>query len=304
MLQGAMNASKAVDWTVLAFLVIWWGSSFAVLKIATDHIPPMWNTAIRLVVAIPVLGLVLAARGQPLPPLRDPVWRAYFWIGLLGMAIPFSLYAYSAQRLPSAINAICNGASPIFTGVLAHLFIATDKLTVRSAAGTLMGFAGLVALVAPGFSQGFTVEAMGLTAALVGAVLYAISNNLTRTAPPAPATTGALLMCLWSAPLALAGAAMFEGAPSWPPLPSLLAVIALGVVSTALGTIAYVFLIHRRGPLFMSMGIYLAPCLATALGMAALGERPGWPAFVALALILAGVALVTITPRRREPSST
>lgn len=298
-----MSTSKALDWAVLAFLVCWWGSSFAVLKIATDHIPPMWNTAIRLLVAIPVLGLVLAARGQPLPPPRNPVWRAYFWIGLLGMAIPFSLYAYSAQRLPSAVNAICNGASPIFTGVLAHLFIASDRLTVRSAAGVLMGFAGLVVLVAPGFSRGLTVEAMGLVAALVGAALYAVSNNLTRTAPHTPAATGALLMCLWSAPVALAGAVAVEGAPPMPPLPSLLAVLALGVVSTAIGTIAYVFLIHRRGPLFMSMGIYLAPCLATGLGMTALNERPGWPAFVALGLILAGVALVTLTPRRREPAA-
>ena len=90
MLQRAMSSSKAFDWAVLAFLVIWWGSSFAVLKIATAHIPPMWNTAIRILVAIPVLGLVLAARGQPLPPWRDPVWRAYATIGLTGMAVPFA----------------------------------------------------------------------------------------------------------------------------------------------------------------------------------------------------------------------
>jgi drug/metabolite transporter (DMT)-like permease len=72
----------------------------------------------------------------------------------------------------------------------------------------------------------------------------------------------------------------------------------LGVFSTGLATVGYVFLIQRRGPLFMSMSIYLAPCLATALGMAALGERPGWPAFAALALILAGVGLATTGGRR------
>ena len=298
-----MNASKAIDWAVLAFLVVWWGSSFAVLKIATEHIDPMWNTAVRLLVAIPVLALVMAARGQPLPARSDPVWKAYAWIGLFGMAIPFALYAYSAQRLPSAVNAICNGASPIFTGLLAHAFLASDRLTPRKAAGVLMGFAGLATLVAPGFAEGLTVEAMGLIAALVGALLYAISNTLTRVAPVTPAVVGALLMCLWSAPVSLAGALAFEGLPAWPPLPSLLAVLALGVVSTAIATIAYVFLIQRRGPLFMSMGIYLAPCLATGLGMAALGERPGWPAFAALALILTGVALVTISPRRRPPPS-
>jgi drug/metabolite transporter (DMT)-like permease len=63
--------------------------------------------------------------------------------------------------------------------------------------------------------------------------------------------------------------------------------------------VGYVFLIQRRGPLFMSMSIYLAPCIATMLGMAALRERPGWPAFAALGLILVGVALVTVAPRAK-----
>lgn len=292
-----MTSSKAFDWAVLALLVLWWGSSFAVLKIATAHIPPLWNTAARLVVAIPVLGLVLASRGQPLPPLREPVWRAYALIGFIGMAVPFALYAFSAQRLPSAVNAICNGAAPIFTGLLAHAFVASDRLTARKAGGVLLGFAGLVVLVAPRFAEGMTIETAGLIAALVGAVLYAAANVLTRTAPPTPAAVGALMMCLCAAPCALAAAVVFEPLPPWPPLSSLLAVTALGVVSTALGTIGYVFLIHRRGPLFMSMGIYLAPIGATGLGVLALGERPGWPAFAALGLILSGVALVTLTPR-------
>lgn len=293
-----MTTSKAFDWAVLAFLVLWWGSSFAVLKIATAHIPPLWNTAGRLVVAIPVLALVMAARRQPLPPWRDPVWRVYALIGFLGMAVPFSLYAYSAQRLPSAVNAICNGASPIFTGVLAHAFLASDRLTGRKTAGVLLGFAGLVVLVAPRLAEGMTIETAGLIAALVGAVLYAVANVLTRTAPPAPAAAGALMMCLWAAPVSLAAAILMEPLPPWPPLSSLLAMIALGVISTAIATIGYVFLIHRRGPLFMSMGIYLAPVFATALGVAVLGERPGWSAIAALALILAGVGLVTLEGRR------
>jgi drug/metabolite transporter (DMT)-like permease len=294
-----MGRGAAIDWAVLAFLVAWWGSSFALLKIATEHFTPMWNTAIRLAVAVPVLTVVLAARGQPLPPLKDRVWRAYALVGLIGMAVPFALYAFSAQRLPSAVNAICNGASPIFTGVLGHAFLASDRLTVRKGAGVLLGFAGLVVLVGPKFAEGMTIETAGLMAALFGALLYAVANVLTKTAPPTPAAVGALLMCLWAAPVSLASAILLEPLPAWPPLAPLLAVVSLGVVSTALATIGYVFLIHRRGPLFMSMGIYLAPLWATALGVLALGERPGWPAYAALALILAGVALVTLTPQKR-----
>jgi len=291
--------SKAFDWLVLAILVAIWGSGFALLKVATEHIDPLWNSTIRTGVATVTLAGTLVAQRQALPPLRHPAWRAYALIGALGMAIPLMLFAFAAQRLPSAVVAICNGASPIFTGLLAHLFIAGDRLTLRKALGVALGFAGLTTLVAPRLAAGATIETLALSAALFGALLYAICNVITRQAPAVSSTVGALLMCLWAFVVALGAAVAFEPPPHFPlPAPSLLAAIALGAVSTGLSNIGYIFLIQRRGPLFMSMSIYLAPCLATALGMAALGERPGWPAFAALGLILTGVALVTMTSRR------
>lgn len=294
-----MERGKAFDWLVLAALVAIWGSGFAALRIATAHIGPMWNTAARIAIAVATLTVVMALQHQRLPPLRHPAWRAYAVIGLVGMAIPFVLFAFASQRLPSAVVAICNGASPIFTGLLAHLLIAEERMSARKAGGVALGFLGLVTLVAPRLMEGFTVETLALVAALAGAALYAVSNIVTRQAPVISSTAGALMMCLWSLAFSGATAIGLEPLPPWPPLSSLLAVTALGVFSTGLATVGYVFLIQRRGPLFMSMSIYLAPCVATLLGMAALGERPGWPAFAALALILTGVALVTAPPRAR-----
>ena len=296
--------SKAFDWLVLGVLVAIWGSGFAALKIATTYIDPLWNTAIRVAIASATLACVLVAQRQRLPRFDHPAWRAYALIGFFGMAFPFMLFAFSSQKLPSAIVAICNGASPIFTGLLAHAFIGGgDRLTARKAAGVGLGFAGLVTLVAPRLAEGFTIETVALAAALFGAFLYGIANVITRKAPAVSSTAGALMMCLWALAFALAAAVALERPPAAvPPLPALLAVGALGVFSTGLATVGYVFLIQRRGPLFMSMSIYLAPCLATGLGMAALGERPGWPAFVALGLILAGVALATMAPRLPPPA--
>lgn len=294
-----MDRGKALDWLVLAALVAIWGSGFAALKVATAHIDPLWNTVARIAIASVTLGVVLTLQGQRLPPLRHPAWRAYALIGFFGMAFPFMLFAFASQRLPSAIVAICNGASPIFTGLLAHIFIAGDRLTARKAGGVALGFAGLVTLVAPRLAEGFTIATLALAAALFGALLYAIANIITRRAPTVSSTAGALMMCLWALVFSALAAGLFEAPPAPPPPSALLAVGWLGVFSTGLATVGYVFLIQRRGPLFMSMSIYLAPCLATGLGMAALGERPGWPAFLALGLILAGVALVTVARRAK-----
>ncbi|MBX3482067.1 DMT family transporter [Phenylobacterium sp.] len=293
-----MQSRAAFDWVVMAVLVAIWGSGFAFLKVATEHIDPLWTSAIRTGVATLTLAVALLAQGQRLPPLRHAAWRAYLFLGAVGMAIPLGFFAYASQRTPSAVVAICNGASPIFTGVLAHMFLAGDRLTPRKTLGITVGFAGLIVLVGPRLASGATVEALALSAAIFGALLYAISNVATRVAPHVSASAGALMMVGWAFVVALGLAIAFEAPPAWPiPAPSLAAVLILGSVSTGLSNIGYVFLVQRRGPLFMSMSIYLAPLIATGLGMAALGERPGWPAFVALGLILGGVALATIAPR-------
>jgi drug/metabolite transporter (DMT)-like permease len=294
-----MKRGEGFDGLVMALLVICWGSAFAALKIATAEITPMWNTAGRLAVAALTLAPILALRREPLPGLSHPAWRFYLVIGLIGQALPFALFAFASQRVPSAVNAICNGASPIFTGLLAHAFVASERLTFRKGVGVLTGFAGLIVLVAPRLGQGVTLEAMGLAAALFGAALYAVANVVTKRAPAVSSAVGAQMMCLCALLFAVPGALATSGAPpSAASIPALLAMAALGVFSTGLATIGYVYLIQRRGPLFTSMGIYLAPIWATALGVLVLGERPGWSAFLALALILAGVGFVTLAGRR------
>lgn len=290
-----MSRPQTVDWLVLAALVIVWGSAFGALKIAVHEIPPAWNTVARLWVASATLGVVCLVTGERLPPLREKVWRFYTAVGLIGMALPFFMFAFAATGLPSAVNAICNGASPIFTALLAWLVLKDERLGPAKAFGVALGFAGLLVLVAPRLiAHGASVETLALAAALGGAALYAVSNIITRKAPPIASSVGGLMMCLTGAIIATLATAAAEplpaAMPSWPAIAS---VVGLGVFSTALGSVGYVFLIKRQGPVFMTMAIYLAPLWATALGVVLLGERPGLSAYAALALILGGVALAT-----------
>ncbi len=288
-----MTRPRPSDWIVLALLVVVWGSAFAALKVAVAHIHPLWNTVFRIWIGVATLAVVLGLRRQAIPPPRDPAWRVYAITGFVGMSAPFAMFAYAAQHIPSAVNSMCNGASPIFTAMLAHMFVAGDRLTPARAAGVGLGFLGLAVLVAPELAGGVSLEATGLVVAIAGAGLYSFANVLIKRSPSVTPTVGALMMCLWAGLFALITAAVLAPPPTWPPLSSLLAVTALGIFPTALASIGYVYLIQRRGPLFMSMAIYLAPLWATLLGVVFLGERPGLPAFAALGLILGGVALTT-----------
>jgi drug/metabolite transporter (DMT)-like permease len=69
------------------------------------------------------------------------------------------------------------------------------------------------------------------------------------------------------------------------------AIVWLGVGPTAIATLFYFQLIGSAGPTFMSLVNYMSPAVVVFLGVALLGETPGLHAYLALLLILAGIAI-------------
>lgn len=296
-----MQSRAKIDWVVLGFLVIIWGSAFAGLKIAVGGIHPFWVSAIRLWVATVTLWVISAMRGEQLPALglgRESPWPAYAMLGLVGFALPFFMFSTAAKSLPSAINAICNGGSPVFTVLMAHFLLHDEKLTPRRAVGVALGFAGLLTLVWPRLTSGAALETGALGLAIGAAVFYAASNIMARKAPQVSSLTGGLMMCITGAVFATVGALVLEGPPAMPPMTPLMVTVVLGIFSSGIGTVGWVWLLQRRGAVFTSMTVYLLPLWAMVLGIGLMGERPGWSAFAALALILSGVALTTAPGRK------
>jgi drug/metabolite transporter (DMT)-like permease len=69
--------------------------------------------------------------------------------------------------------------------------------------------------------------------------------------------------------------------------------LALGIFPTGFASIMYVWIVRTHGPVFASLATYLTPLWATAVGIFFLGEKIGVNAFIALLLILTGVAIAS-----------
>jgi drug/metabolite transporter (DMT)-like permease len=295
-----------LDWSVLVALVIVWGSAFAGLKIAVAGLPPPWVASTRLGVAALTLLLIMQLRREPLGFRGGSAaaWPTYMGIGVFGLGLPFLLFSWAATELPSAVLAICNGVSPVFTAIFAHAFLAGERLNKRKTVGVGLGMVGFIALVAPDLQGGLGAAGAAEFVALAGAALYAVANVVTKKAPPASSVTSAFHMCLAGALATGVAAMIWAGPPGLPDARTATAIVALGVAPTALGTIGYVWLIRRRGALFTSFTTYLSPVWAVLLGVALLGERPGWAEYLALALILIGVGIANLRNKTidRPPS--
>jgi len=307
-----------LDWAVLVALVVVWGSAFAGLKIAVADWPPAAVASTRLSVAALALLAVLAVRGEALPVLRprpDGRWLIYGSLGVFGLGLPFLCFSWAALELSSAVLAICNGVSPVFTALFAHQFIAAERLNKRRVFGVALGLGGFVALVAPDLTAAGGLGSAGLAefVALAGAALYAVANVVTKRAPPLGSVPAAFIMCLFGA-FATGLVALAQGSPGPLSVPAGVSIVLLGLVPTALGAIGYVWLIRRRGALFTSFTTYLSPIWAVLIGVVLLAERPGPAELLALLLILLGVGVANLpgktvdrpprpTPEPREAGS-
>ena len=294
---GAKTARFALsgpmlDWALLGLLVILWGSAFAGLKIAAETIDPYWMTAVRVCVAAGVLALVVAIRREPVPrlfPRPHPLYAFAFIIGVPGMAVPFLGFSWAAQHVDSAVLAILNGAAPLYTGFLAHYFIPGERMTLARGVGLALGFAGLAVLITPTIDPEASAPLMACLAAAAATFGYAVGNVTAKRAPPVSPLTLAFLFNIWAAIIALVAAFLLEPFPVNAAPEGWVSVALLGAGPTALATVAFVWLIQRRGPVFAATVTYLTPLWAALIGIVFLAERPGVEVWIALALILLGV---------------
>lgn len=285
---------KIKNLLLLILLAALWGPSFLFIKVAVSEIPPLTLVLGRVSIAAVLLTLFLWAQGKTLPHSRT-VWRHLAVMGFVHNTIPFVLFGWGEQYIDSAMASILNGTTPLFTIILAHYFIADDRLTPAKLMGVLIGFAGLLLLITPSLTDGVQVTTWGLLAVALAAALYGVaivySRNHLRGLPPLVAPAGQMIMAtIYLLPLSL----LVDRPFSLPPLslPVLGSMLALGVLGTAVAFVVYYRLLETAPASYVSMTTYLIPVFGVILGMLVLKEQLTWHSYAGFALILLGVMIV------------
>lgn len=218
--------------------------------------------------------------------------RAWIWlvvIGLVNTAVPFWLLSWGETRLDSGLASIIQGAVPIFNALLAFGFFRELRVSGLKLVGLAIGFVG-VALLVGAQPHGKLLAAF----AIVGmALCYGLGSliagrYLKGTPPLIVSLASCVVATVASAPAGVvqAPAEMWRGQ-------TIVAILVLGVVGTAIAYLLFFEVIRTAGPAYATLVTYLVPPIALAYGAIFLGERFGVYAFVGLALILGGVALAT-----------
>lgn len=166
-------------------------------------------------------------------------------------------------------------------------------------AGLGLGFLGVLTVL--GAWQGFQgVDATGTALALLASLSYPVGwiyvrRTLAGTTASHLSLTGAQLL-LATTQLAFV-TPVFTSMPSSFPVLPLLAVVALGTLGTGVAMLVQYGLVSEVGPTTAQMVTYFIPVIATAAGVALLGESLTWSTPVGATIVLAGAALTQARPR-------
>jgi drug/metabolite transporter (DMT)-like permease len=281
---------------MLVVLSVVWGGAFFFYKLLDEAgLPPLTIVCGRVGVAALVLLPVVALTGRSLP--RSPrVWGWFFVLGVLNNVIPFSLIILGEKRIDSGLASVFNAMTPIFTALIAQVFLRDEKLSPNRIVGIALGIAGVVLLMGPSALRGFDLTSLAQLACVGAAVSYGFAAVYARRfwaqgIDPLVTSTGQLCAStLVALPLALA----FEHpwslhaltAPTW------WAWIGLAVPSTALAFVLYFRILATAGATNAASVTFLVPVSALLLGTLALGERLAPTTIAGMLVIFAGLAIL------------
>ena len=294
---GKAPPHAAFEWALLAVLATCWGASYTFIKIGVETLPPVTLIAARTLIAGLLLLAVLRMRGVKLP--KEPaMWGRFALQACLNSVLPFTLIAWAERSVDAGLATILNSTSPIFIFLLGLGLGGAEKPTLRRLFGVGAGLAGICLIV--GFEAlhglGHSLLAqLGLVAAAVCYGCAAMFGRVFKGLDPMVPAAGSLL----------SGAAMLVPASlavdrSWtlaPSAASMMAVLALAVLSTALAFTIYFRLIRTLGPMSTAAQAYLRVPIGVAIGVVFLGEALSPTAWLGLACIMAGVVAMTMPAR-------
>jgi len=282
-------------------LLVWvlvsaiWGSTWLFIKIGLEDLPPFTFAGVRFVIAIVPLFILILIRRPVLFKNSGDV-RLIALTGLLTFSLNYALVFWGEIHISSGLAAILYSTNPLFGLFIAHVYLTTERLTIRKVVGVLLGILG-VALI---FSNQIRIDDynafFGALAVVVASLATAYASVIVKRdgkdVDALVMTTGQ--MTVGFIPLLLVGMAV-EGNPfshNWTPK-AWLAVCYLALVGSALAFGLLYWLIKRIEVTRVQLIPLGSTIIAVILGRIVLQEAVSLRSLVGGLIILIGLALTT-----------
>lgn len=291
---AAAPPSKLAVGLALTSVYLVWGSTYLAIAYGLEGYPPFLMGSLRFIAASLVFYAFLRWRGHA-PPTRAQ-WKNAAVMGLFMMLLGNGLVNFAEQTVSSGLAAVAVASMPLWAGLFGVM--RGQNPSRGEWLGLGIGFLGVVWLNLGGEMRASLGGALAL---LLAPIAWAFGSVWSRGRDlPAPFMSTAAQMLCGGVAMGLLGLLLGERISETPPLSATLAVGYLAAFGSIVGFSAYVWLLHHVRPALATSYAYVNPPIAVLLGALLLNERVGWASVGAMAVILAGVLIIT---RARTRSS-
>ncbi len=259
-------------------------------SIAVQELSPVVLAWLRVFIALLILYPLMWMAGEHLPK-SGRLWLFIVASALFGNAIPFWLIGWGQIKVEAGLTAIFMAIMPLTTIVLAQFFTQDEKLNRWKVCGVLFGLAGVIVLMGWDALRSIGDDTLRQLAILLAAVCYAINAIITKQLLSVPKKSMIAALMLSSVLLLLPWLLIEAPWSVRPSATAIGAVVMLAIGPTAIATLLILVIIDRQGASFLSQINFMVPVFGVLFGTVFLAERLSPNAYIALVLILVGVAL-------------
>jgi drug/metabolite transporter (DMT)-like permease len=277
--------------TQYVLLALTWGSSFFFVSVGLEGLSPAQVVLARLTIGAVALIVVRSLMRQPLPR-GVIVWCHLIVVGLLLCVIPFLLFAWAQQHVPSSIASIINATTPLMTMIVALAALPSERPDRWRIGGLFVGFCGVLLVLAPWQSLGSSGTPVGYVACLIATLSYGVAFvYMRRFVSPLglPAISTATVQVSSAAAIMLLISPWIAAQPLTLAPPVVTSMVLLGVLGTGLAYVWNANIVSQWGATRASTVTYLAPIVGITLGVVVLGEQVGWSQPLGAAVVILGI---------------
>ena len=281
-------------WAALVGMCLIWGSTFLIIRIGNEAVPPLWGATLRMTLAAPLCLLIARATGATFR--GGPALRAALAYGVFNYGVNMALLYWGEQFVASGTAAVMYATVPLTTGFFASA-LGVQALRARQVLGALVGVAGVAVIFWGELGSGGPPAA--LAAVFGGTVAASLSGVLLKKGPPQStwvangigSAAGAVICALASIALG-EPRALPRGVAGWAPIGALVLAGNLGAYAL------YGWLMTKWKVTSVNVVALVIPVIAVVLGALVRAEAPPSATYAGSVLVLAGVALTLFGGRR------
>ncbi|GMU55877.1 MAG: hypothetical protein AMXMBFR33_50230 [Candidatus Xenobia bacterium] len=288
-----MRSPGPVEYGLLLLLCLAWASIYPLVKIIEHDFEPIELMAVRALFAcLSVLVVALVTR-RSLRATRSQHGLLLI-LSFLNVTLIWIAISLAEERLSTGLTALLTALVPIGTFLLNAFVLRSERPEARRMLGLVLALVGLVVVIGPSSIVGRGADLGDLALMAAGCLGYASGGLLAAARGQGlhPLVTTVWSLAYATATLTALSFALESPLARHPQRAAWLAVLAAGVLATALPNLIYYHLIQKSGAQFASLFGYLVPVFGVLMGLFWMHEPMTVGLLPGIALTLAGVALV------------